>query len=208
MTTVKWQLSYLKSFNRSRESARGSDSLQRPKAQAKQDVSVYLLFSKISCVSCLHDNNKRTSGHDWSLKSSAAFRVSLLFFRLTQKTVCHNISGSLPAAVRPGCVLPIPSLHWCILRGGEVCLCLLRPGQTNCLSQHYSKTVQLYTPSQHCKYTVSECDLTPCCHSLTVFLLCRPEHSEHHQQQLLCNICDQHHSASTVLQDGDRQGQV
>lgn len=95
-------------------------------------------------VSCLHDENKRTSGHDSSLKSSAAFRVLLLFFHLTQKTVCHNISGSLPAAVRPGCFLPIPSLHWCILRGGEVCLRLLRPGQTHRLSQHYSKTVQLY----------------------------------------------------------------
>lgn len=35
-----------------------------------------------------------------------------------------------------------------------------------------------------------------------------PEHPEHHQQQLLRHICDQHHSPSAVLQDGDRQGQA
>lgn len=33
------------------------------------------------------------------------------------------------------------------------------------------------------------------------------EHTEHHQQQLLCHICHQYHGPSPVLQDSDRQGQ-
>lgn len=35
-----------------------------------------------------------------------------------------------------------------------------------------------------------------------------PEHFEHHQQQLLLHLGDQHHGSGPVLQDGDRQSQV
>lgn len=127
-------------FNRPRESTCGSDSIQWPKAQTKQDVSLDLaLFFEMNWVGCLHDETQWTHSIDFEVISWFQGLTSL--FSLIQKAVCHNISGTVPAAVWPGCLLLIPPLYWCLLCGSEVCLRLLRPGQTNCLSQHHSKIV-------------------------------------------------------------------
>lgn len=77
------------------------------------------------------------------------FQFLTSVFSLVQKAVCHNIGGPVLTAVWPGCFLPVPPLHWCVLRGGEVCLRHLWPGKTNCLSEHYSKTVEPFFLQWH-----------------------------------------------------------
>lgn len=120
----------LKILLRSGEPARGSDSLQRPEAEAKQDVSLLSLLLFMVELSVW-----------WSELAGRIFQgVSIFSPLVLQKAVRHHISGSLPAAVWSGCFLPVPSLHWCHLCRSQVCLRLLRPGEENRLSHHYSES--------------------------------------------------------------------
>lgn len=71
-------------------------------------------------------------------------RVSLPIFLhspLTlQKTLREHLGGSVPAAVGPGGLLPLSSLHRRFLCRGEVGIRVLRLAAADCLSQHHGKT--------------------------------------------------------------------
>lgn len=67
---------------------------------------------------------------------------------ISQEVVCLGISGGLPVTVQPGCLLPLPSLHRCVLRRGEVCFRQLRPRQAQRLSEHHGELPQPETRSR------------------------------------------------------------
>lgn len=56
-----------------------------------------------------------------------------------QEALRHHIGDPLPAAVRPGRVLPVPALHRRHLCGSEVRLRLLRPRQEDRLPEHHGE---------------------------------------------------------------------
>ena len=59
-----------------------------------------------------------------------------------QEVVRNSVSGGLPAAVQPRRLLPLPSLHRRVLRGGEVCFCQLRSGEAKRLSEHHGEPLR------------------------------------------------------------------
>ncbi len=76
-----------------------------------------------------------------------------------QQAVCDCFSHCVPAALQLGCVLPFPTFHWCQLCGSEVCLRVLWPDQTHCVSQC------------HCKLSLNTHDTSDVFKSVTVYLL-------------------------------------
>lgn len=138
-----------------------------------------------------------------------------------QKAICIRLSHGLPAALRIGSVFPLPTLHWCDLRGGEVGVCHLRPVQAHRVSQYYCKYLaafqrnlqELYKayllivhiltafPEASTESNIQVSKTFTC----NFFMMCFTEHPEHYQQQLLLCGRSQHHSSSPVLKNCDRK---
>lgn len=85
--------------------------------------------------------------------------TNLCYIFILQQAVCDCFSHCVPAALQPGCLLPFPTFHWCQLRGSEVCLRVLWPEQTHCVSQC------------HCKLSLNTHDTNDVFKSVTVYLL-------------------------------------